>query len=288
MKPMVVSRTFLLISSLLILPLLQVADARSQDRAAIDLPSLFDPREKVPKPDLTSLPRIRFVTTVDFPPFNFIDQNRKLSGFHVDLAREICLELKIIDRCQIEAVAFGDIQPRLEKGDAEVAAAGIRITPDLRQTFDFSRPFLHLPARFIMRKPASVTGREPSALGEGKVGVVTGTMHQAMLKSFFPDLKPRGFADRDAMLSALTKGEIDAVFGDALQLSFWVAAAASQACCSLWGQPYYSDHFSGEGLALMTRRDQPQVTAALDAALVALARNGRLGELYLRYFPNGL
>src|SRR6185295_11325238 len=49
------------------------------------LPILFDSRERLPKPDLSSLVRLRFLTSVDFPPFNFADQNGKLAGFHVDL-----------------------------------------------------------------------------------------------------------------------------------------------------------------------------------------------------------
>ncbi len=74
-------------------------------RAAADkavFPLLFDARERIASPDLTALKRLRFLTTVDFPPFNFIDASGKLSGFHVDLAREICRVLAIEDRCQIQ------------------------------------------------------------------------------------------------------------------------------------------------------------------------------------------
>jgi polar amino acid transport system substrate-binding protein len=39
---------------------------------------------------------------------------------------------------------------------------------------------------------------------------------------------------------------------------------------------------------MMTRKDMPQITRALDHALIALARSGRLNDIYLRYFPNGL
>ena len=78
--------------------------ASAASAAPKDLPLLFDARERIAKPDLTGLARLRFLTTVDFPPFNFIDQSGKLSGFHVDLAREICRELEIEAKCQIQAV----------------------------------------------------------------------------------------------------------------------------------------------------------------------------------------
>ena len=65
------------------------------------VPVLWDAKERLPKPDLSALPRLRFLTTTDFPPFNFLDGAGRLSGFHIDLARAICAELDIADKCQI-------------------------------------------------------------------------------------------------------------------------------------------------------------------------------------------
>ncbi|WP_246660102.1 transporter substrate-binding domain-containing protein [Rhizobium sp. FKL33] len=248
----------------------------------------FDPREKVAKPDLRAIPRLRFLTTLDFPPFNFIDQSGKLSGFHVDLAREICGELEMMERCQIEAVPYADLVGRLDKGEGEVAIAGARITSDLRGSHDFSRVYLRLPARFAARRGDAGPDRAPSGLGDGRVGVLTGSAHEAMAKTFFPQLSLVGFADRAAMLAALRKGEVKAVFGDALQLSFWLESKDADNCCDFLGGPYYSSHFLGEGMAMMTGAGNPAIAQALDHALIAIARNGRLADLYLRYFPKGL
>jgi polar amino acid transport system substrate-binding protein len=180
---------------------------------------------------------------------------------------------------------FGDLQTRLEKGEVDASIAGVRITPELRERFAFSRPYMMLPARFVAAK--AETG-SPGELKPGEAGVVGATLHQKMAEHFFPDLKPKLYDNRAALLEALRKKEIKAAFGDAVQLSFWVEAPASEDCCRLFGEPYYSSHYLGEGLALMSRKDQPQITQAIDFALIALARNGRLNELYLRYFPNGL
>ncbi|MDO6964534.1 transporter substrate-binding domain-containing protein [Rhizobium alvei] len=284
MKPLVVSRFILLVTAIFCLTTIG-RTASAEEQGGISIPSLFDPRDKAFPPDLATLPGIRFATTVDFPPFNYLDQSGKLLGFHVELAREICRELKITERCQIEAMPFGDLQARLEKGIVDASIAGIRITPELRERFAFSRPYMMLPARFVAAK--AETGG-PSDLKPGDAGVVGNTLHQTMAEHFFPDLKPRPYANRAALLEALRKKEIKAAFGDAVQLSFWVEAPASEDCCRLFGEPYYSSHYLGEGLALMSRKDQPQITQAIDYALIALARNGRLNELYLRYFPNGL
>lgn len=290
MKAMVVSRCFslLFVFSLLGLAAPASVTAAADNTAALSIPLMFDPRERIPKPDLAPVPRIRFLTTVDFPPFNFIDQSGKLSGFHVDLAREICRELDVLERCQIEAMPYKDLMPALDKGGGEVVLAGVRITPELRRTYDFSRVFMQLPARFVASKGGVGTLTSPNQLPPGQLGVVKGTAHEEMLKAFFPALRPTTFDTRPAMIAALKDGKVKAIFGDGLQLAFWLDSDDANGCCSYLGGPYYSNFFFGDGLAMMTRKDTPQITTALDHALIALARNGRLNDIYLRYFPNGL
>ncbi|NTG85075.1 transporter substrate-binding domain-containing protein [Agrobacterium rhizogenes] len=252
------------------------------------LPVLFDARERLPKPDLSTLVRLRFLTSVDFPPFNFADQNGKLSGFHVDLAREICDELGISDKCQIQALPFEELQGALSASQGDAVIAGVAVTPELRKSFAFSRPFLMLPARFVRNLKAPIDGRTAAGLAGHSVGVVKGTTHEAMLAAFFPAIKPVPFDDKDALLAAVKDGKVDAGFADGLQLSFWVSSPSAEKCCALFDGPYLSQQFLGEGMTIMLREQDADLTAAINHALATLSRNGRLQEIYLRYFPYGL
>ncbi|MET0357865.1 MAG: transporter substrate-binding domain-containing protein, partial [Pararhizobium sp.] len=62
----------------------------------------------------------------------------------------------------------------------------------------------------------------------------------------------------------------------------------SEKCCALFDGPYLSEKFLGEGLSVMVRRTDPVLVSAFNQALAELSRNGRLQDLYLRYFPSGL
>jgi polar amino acid transport system substrate-binding protein len=262
--------------------------AVAQDRASVDLPILFDTRERIARPDLSGIVRLRFLTTVDFPPFNFIDQTRSLAGFHVDLVREICRELALTEKCQIQAVAFPELQQALVDGNGEAVAAGVAVTPELRRRFLFSRPFMRLPARFAVARKALPAGETAAALGGKRVGVVAKSAHEAMLKAFFPQVLPVVFPDRASLLASLKGGKTDAVFGDGMQLAFWINGAESAGCCRLFDGPYISEKFLGEGLTIMFRKEDAAIAGAVDHALLALSRNGRLQEIYLRYFPVSL
>jgi polar amino acid transport system substrate-binding protein len=260
----------------------------AQEAPPSGLPILFDARERLPKPDLSTLVRLRFLTSADFPPFNFADQNGKLSGFHVDLAREICDELGISDKCQIQALPFGELQGALSASQGDAVIAGVAVTSELRKSFAFSRPFLMLPARFVRNLKAPIDGRTAAALAGRSVGVVKGTTHATMLSAFFPAIKPVSFDDKDALLAAVKDGKVDAGFADGLQLSFWVSSPSAEKCCALFDGPYLSQQFLGEGMTIMLREQDADLTAAINHALATLSRNGRLQEIYLRYFPYGL
>jgi polar amino acid transport system substrate-binding protein len=257
----------------------------AQDGTGADLPILFDARERIARPDLAGIVRLRFLTTVDFPPFNFIDQTGKLSGFHVDLVREICRELALADKCQIQAVTFPELEKALVDGNGEAIVAGMAVTGELRRRFAFSRSFMRLPARFAVAKKASLPSETAAALDGRNVGVVAGTVHEAMLKAFFPAVTSQAFPGRAELLAALKDGKVEAAFGDGMQLAFWTSGSDSADCCRLFDGPYLSEQFLGEGLAVMMRKEDTAIVGAVDHALLALSRSGRLSEIYLRYFP---
>lgn len=271
--------------------------ARADDAAKMErMPVLFDAHERLAKPDLSVLLRLRFLTTVDFPPFSFLDQTGHLTGFNIDLIREVCKELGVEAKCEVQAIPFSDIEIALLSKHADAAVAGLAVTKSIRADFAFSRPYLMLPARFLTRADGGKPKNSVDDLDGTPVGVVSGTAHEAMLKAFFPAIKPEGFADQAALMQALAQGKVQTVFGDGLQLSFWLATQSgnrptgqsAKPCCAFLGGPFLSQRYLGEGMSIMVRKEDGFLAAAFDYALAALARKGRMDELSRRYFASGL
>lgn len=250
------------------------------------IPSHWDQRQRLAKPDLT-LPRLRFLTTTDFFPFNFRDAEGRLTGFHLDLARSICRELDLLDRCQIQALPYEELETALEEGEGEALIAGLAVTAEAREKFLFSRPYLEFPARFATRRNASFAEPIHAALSGGRVGVLAGTAHEAMLRDLFPRTRPVTYTREAWLTGDLAAGRIDAVFGDGMRLSFWLAGEEGRRCCAFAGGPYLAPEYLGHGLTIAVARDRPELIAAFDYALQEIEANGSFGELYLRYFPVG-
>ncbi|WP_269931065.1 transporter substrate-binding domain-containing protein [Aminobacter sp. HY435] len=249
------------------------------------VPILWDSKERLQKPDLSALPRLRFLTTTDFPPFNFIDKNGRLSGFHVDLARAICAELGISEKCQIQALPWPELDAALAKGDGEALIAGVPATSASRENYAFSRPYLQFPARFVMRKAQAVTEPIAEKLKDKRVGVLAGSAHERVLRDYFAGIKAVTYAKPEWLFADLKDGKVDAAFGDGMRLSFWLAGTDAAECCRFAGGPYLAPEYLGIGLAIATKPDQAALASAFDYALHEISAKGTFAELYLRYFP---
>lgn len=251
----------------------------------IAIPSFWDPKRRVERPPAGAVQAIRFVTTDDFPPFNFLDADGRLAGFNVDLARAICAELQI--RCTIQARAWDDLLDALREKVADAAIAGLAITPQAREEFDFSEVYLRAPGRFVVRRDTPPLEATPEGLKGKTLAVVARTAHEAFLAAFFPEVGRKLYPTPDAARAALKSGEADAHFGDGMQLSFWLQSRAADGCCVFAGGPYLESRFFGEGFAIAVPMEAHDLRQALNAALESLHEKGIYGELYLRYFPVG-
>jgi len=249
------------------------------------VPVLWDAKERLPKPDLSALPRLRFLTTTDFPPFNFLDGTGKLSGFHIDLARAICAELGIVDKCQIQALPWAELETALQKGEGEAIIAGIAATPESRSTYAFSRSYLQFPARFVVPKSKALVEPVFDKLRGKRVGVVAGSAHERMLRDYFNTVQIVPFDRPEDLYADLKAGKLDAAFGDGMRLAFWLGGSDAAGCCRFAGGPYLAPEYLGSGMAIATRADDPALAAALDYALQEISMKGTFAEFYLRYFP---
>jgi len=244
------------------------------------LPNHADPQARDIVPNLSAVPAIRFLTTADFPPFNYRDKNGQLVGFNIDLARGICAELNVA--CTIQSWPWDQAAKALADNQGDALIAGLALTPETGKEFDFSSIYLMLPGRFVTPR-AAATNFEPATLAGKTVAVRKGSAHEEFVKRYLPTATPAEFDSETLALEAVREGKADAFFGDAMRASFWLNQ--NDGCCSFAGEPYFRPDLFGEGLAIAQPAGHDAVRRAIDYALVRLNRDGKLDEYYLRWFP---
>lgn len=278
-------QSFRSVLRILLACLLAVAAGVPAGAVGPTIPNYWDEKERLPRPDLSSVARVRFLMTLDFPPFSYLDGQNRLTGFHVELARAICRELDILPRCQIQALPWEELDTALEKGEGEALIAGTPINAETRQRYIFTRPHLRFPARFVVPEGKPLAEPLYRGVANKRIGVLASSAHEAMLRSYFPAARPVTFTRPEWMMEALRKGTLDGVFGDGMRLSFWLAGSGAGGCCRFAGGPYLAPEFLGAGLAIAVRPENELLVQAFDHALREIAAKGTFAELYLKYFP---
>jgi polar amino acid transport system substrate-binding protein len=248
-------------------------------------PSFWDPGSKLEKPDLSGLRQIRFLTEDDFPPFNFALADGQLAGFNIDLARAICDELAV--PCTIQRRRWDLLIPSLEDGGGDAVIASLAMNAATRAKVDFTEPYFETPGRFAMRVDTTLKAATPEVIQDRPVAVVAGSAHEAFLKARFPQATATPFETSALARNALKTGRVQAVFGDAVSLSFWLNGADADGCCAFKDGPYADPHYFGDGMGVAVRKGAAPLRRALNYALARLAQRGVFSELYLKYFPVG-
>ena len=247
------------------------------------VPGFWDPRRRPERPDLSRLTGIRFVTEIDYPPFDFAGPDGQPAGFNIDLARMICEEIKVA--CTVQMRRFDTLLDALAGNAADAIIASLAVTPDMRRRVDFSDPYYRTPARFVSRRDVEIDDVRPNDLEGKKVAVVAGTAHEAYLKALFTEVELRPFAAADDARAALRRGEVDLLFGDGIALAFWLNGTDSAGCCVFRGGPFLESRFFGEGVGIAVRRGNDVLRQAFNWALFRLWESGKFTDLWLRYFP---
>ena len=251
--------------------------------AAVTVPSFWDPRRRPERPDLSRLALIRFLTEIDYPPFNYAGPDGNPAGLNVDLARLICEEIKV--QCTIQMRRFDTLLDAVSDNRGDAVIASIAATPETRRRVDFSDPYYRTPARFVAKREAPIEDVLPEKLEGKKVAVVAGTAHEAYLKALFTEVEVRPYPNAEAAREALQKGEADLLFGDGIALAFWLNGTDSNNCCVFRGGPFLESRYFGEGVGIAVRRGNDLLRQALNWALFRLWEKGRFSDLWLRYFP---
>ena len=250
---------------------------------AVVVPGFWDPRRRPERPDLSRLQTIRFLTDLDYPPFDYAGPDGNPAGFNVELARLICNEIKVA--CTIQARPFATLLDALDDNRGDAVIASIAATAETRKRADFSDPYYRTPARFVARVDSPIGDVLPELLAGKKIAVIAGTAHEAYLKQMFTQAEIHSYPNAEAARAALKDKQVDLLFGDGIALSFWLNGTDSGGCCAFRGGPFLDSRFFGDGIGIAVKPGNDVLREAFNWALFRIWEKGSFTDLWLRYFP---
>jgi polar amino acid transport system substrate-binding protein len=146
------------------------------------------------------------------PPFCFTDENGKVAGCDVELARAVCEELGIQEFEPVEA-EFAELLPGLNAGRWDMTT-GLFVSAERAGIVDFTRPIWSLGDGLLVRKnnPRGLTGYRSIATDpEARLGVITDQIqHRTAVENGVPPERITLFATQAEAAEAVTRFAVDA------------------------------------------------------------------------------
>ena len=226
--------------------------------------------------------KITIATEGAFPPFNYLDRKGLPAGFEMELAQEACQRMKA--ECEFAAYKWDELIPGLIDKKFDIVMSSLDVTPERRKRLGMSRRYYLSPGAFIAEKGAPFDG-PPSLLRNKRIGVQKDSTHSDWLdKSFRRSAEIKRFGTVAEALNALVTGQVDAVFGDKVQLWLWSKKDEGK-CCEVVGQDVKDTQTLGIGVSAGLRREDIKLRDALNKAFGEMMADGTYKKLSEKYFP---
>lgn len=204
-----------------------------------------------------------------YPPFEFVNEDNEIVGFDVDLLDLICE--KVNCTATFQTTGFDGIFAALAAGEFDAVASAVTITPERAEVVDFTRPYLNAGQILTTAVGSDIAG--PEDLEGNTVGVQLGTTGDIVASEYVAEGDIQRFQTIDLAMVALAQGDVDAVIADA-PTSLDIVFKQFSDELELVGLPFTEEYY---GLAV--QKETPEITAAFNAAITALAEEGALAEL---------
>jgi len=237
---------------------------------------------------------LRIGTEGLYRPWNMADAGGNLSGFDIDVAREVCRRMGA--QCRFIVQNFDSLIPSLARqGRVGAIFSSLSISPARARQIDFSVPYAQLQNRFVVRKDsalAQITDKQAlfAALKGKRLGVQTATTHAVYAEKHIKGADLRVYNTFDDLLMDLGNGRLDAVFADS---AMWSAYLAKPQNSSRFAYvpviiPMSDDPAAlGGGIAAGLPKGNDALRARVNAAICAMEADGTVKRFSEKWF-NGL
>ncbi|MFZ4464770.1 MAG: ABC transporter permease subunit, partial [Bacteroidales bacterium] len=146
-----------------------------------------------------------------------IKTNNEFQGFDAELSTRFAIYLE--KKPEMIDMPFGSLLPSMVSGKIDIITASMMITEEREKSIDFSDPYYASGVSIIGKKRISNNDNSNKLavlddIKDKKVGIFTGTVHDAFMQKKFPDAEVSRFESTADMIMSLKSGKVDAAMFD--------------------------------------------------------------------------
>ncbi|QLG89760.1 basic amino acid ABC transporter substrate-binding protein [Chitinibacter bivalviorum] len=216
-------------------------------------------------------------TDAAYAPFESLNEKKEAVGFDMDIMQAIAakggFQVKFIN------TPWEGIFASLNTGDRDMVISAVTITPERKQSMDFSEPYFEAKQLIAVGQSSKVT--KLADLKGKKVGVQTGTtgdeVAQKLLGKTSPNIKR--FESTPLAIKELQNGGIDAVIADNGVVINFVANNPSAKLKTIDDATFAKEYY---GIAV--KKGNKALVEQLNKGIAAIKADGTYDKIYKKYF----
>ena len=209
-----------------------------------------------------------------YPPFNFKDDKQQLTGFDVEIAKEIAKRLHL--KPEFKEGEWTALLAGLEAHRFDIVVDQVAITPERQQVFDFSVPYRISQMQLMINKNETRKFNNLEDLRGKRLGVAQGTNYADAAKAV-GGIDVHIYPSTTEFLEDLSTGRIDAVLNDHLLVPFLIKQSKLPVKAGvLVGDPIT--------MAIPFVKGNPKFKKAIDKALLDMQADGTFKTISMKWF----
>lgn len=215
-----------------------------------------------------------------FAPLGFKDESGEITGFDIDLAKELTKRLN--KKITFQSIDWTMKESELKSGNIDLIWNGYTITEERKNKVDFSVPYLKNKQVIVTLADSNINSK--SDLANKKVGAqsessaVVAMEKEGDLYSSFNGGGAITFEDNNQALMDLEAGRVDAVVADEILVRYYL---------SLKGEEKFKildDNFGEEEYGVGIRKGDTEMVDAFNKAYKEMQEDGTLQKISEKWF----
>jgi polar amino acid transport system substrate-binding protein len=204
-------------------------------------------------------------TDATWPPMEYVDENKEIVGFDIDLMTAVAEEAGI--EIEFKNVAWDGIFAGLGAGEYDAIISSVTITAERQEKYDFSEPYINAGQIVVVSADSDIAG--PDDLSGYTVGAQIGTTGaieiQGMAGTELKEYDEIGLAFED-----LVAGRLDAVVCDTpVAADFALQREEYKAALKIVGEPFTDEYYG-----ILVQQGNSELLDKINAGLAAVQAEG--------------
>lgn len=227
------------------------------------------------KTETAGMPVIKVASDTSFPPMEFVDDNKNIVGFDIDLLTAIGEAEGFA--VKFETVSWDGIFAALENGSYDMIASSVTITDERKAKYDFSDPYVTVGQVLVVPTEDNATTKLEDLAGKD-VGVQLGTTGDQAAQAV-KVVQVKGYPEIGLAFQDLVNGNLAGLLIDSP-----VAADYALNNSNFKGKvKIVGDLVTSEPYGYTLKKGNTELQAKLNKGIADLTANGKLAELKAKW-----